>query len=190
MTKLYEPSASDQYRSFLFEDDLDEDLEWQDSYAPHLLASFGHSLATELTPLAIVLNPDEKKKKTADISLLGSNSLLVLSAKAHACLKDKLQPCGQFAPLASADECFIGFHVTRVLQDAVIWAASDYREQDAKKILYTPTLKQSSVEGNYVFMLQESQTRIYVSSTFFEDCERHGLTGIDWAQSKHINTSE
>lgn len=190
MSKIYEPATSDNYCTFIFKDDLDEDLEWADSHAPLLLDSFGKGLSAKLLPLDVIPNPDEKKKKTADISLLGSNSLLVLSAKACACLKDKLQPFGQFVPLASTDDYFTGFHVTRVLQDAVIWTASDYREQDARKTLYTPTLKQSHVEGNYVFLLQESQTRIYVSSAFFEDCEMHGLTGIDWAQSKHIHTTE
>ncbi|WP_212629405.1 hypothetical protein [Pseudomonas sp. KB-10] len=187
MRNIYEPTVSDKYRSFVFEDDLDDALEWKNSYAPLLLASFGAKLQSKLIPLAIVPNPDEKKKKFADISLLGSNSLLILSSKAYKCLKDRLCSSGQFVPLRTHSEEFIGFHVTCVINDAVIWERSKYREHDGARILYTPALKQSAVEAGYLFMLQESRTRIYASQDFYDACQEYKLSGIAWSNSKLID---
>lgn len=121
MSKVYEPAMSDNYRTFIFKEDLAEDLGWEDSYAPLLLDSFGKNLSTRLVPLDVIPNPDEKKKRTADISLLGSNSLLILKVSVYECLKDKLLPYGQFIPVANHSNDFMGFHVNRTVADAVIW---------------------------------------------------------------------
>lgn len=188
MSNIYEPAINDNYRTFIFKDDLDEDLEWEDSYAPLLLDSFGKNLSDKLVPLEVIPNPDEKKKRAADISLMGSNSLIILKASVYECLKDKLSPYGQLIPVANQGGDFVGFHVNRILVEAVIWESSDYREENGNRILYAPTLEQSVVEGNYIFMLQESKMRLYVSQDFFDDCQTYEFSGIDWAHSKEIRT--
>lgn len=188
MSKIYEPATSDNYCTFIFKDDLDEDLEWADSHTPLLLDSFGKNLSAKLVPLDVILNPEEKKKRTADISLLGSNSLLILKVSVYECLKDKLLPYGQFIPVANQSNDFMGFHVNRTVADAVIWELSDYREESGSRILYTPTLDQSAVNDHYIFMLQESRSRLYVSQGFFDDCQAYGFSGIDWVHSKNITT--
>lgn len=121
MSKIYEPATSDNYCTFIFKDDLDEDLEWADSHAPLLLDSFGKDLSARLAPLDVIPNPEEKKKRTADISLLGVNSLLILKVSVYKCLKDKLLPYGQFIHVANQSNDFMGFHVNRTVADAVIW---------------------------------------------------------------------
>lgn len=69
MSKVYEPAMSDNYRTFIFKEDLAEDLGWEDSYAPLLLDSFGKNLSTRLVPLDVIPNPDEKKKNCRYFSI-------------------------------------------------------------------------------------------------------------------------
>jgi hypothetical protein len=179
VTKFFQPISSEQYQSFVFEDDIEE-IDWHESYAPILQESFGKTLSSKLRPLRIIPNPQEhRKSRFADVSLLGAHSIIIFSFVAYEKLEHKLAPYGDFVPLKNADLPYIAFHVTNVISNAVIWEKSEYRETAVGgKILYKPTLDGCVVRDSYIFMLEESVTQIYLSEEFLADCKRYKLTGL------------
>ncbi|MCD5995952.1 AHH domain-containing protein [Pseudomonas sp. CDFA 602] len=179
MTQFFEPFSNERYQSFIFEEAL-KDIEWKDSSAPLLQESFGRALNEKLKPLSVIPNPEENKKnKIADISLLGANSIIILSSSAREHLEENLNPYGEFVPLKEQNSPYVGFHVNVVLSDSIVWEKSKYRETaNGYKIIYKPTLDSSVAGDRYIFMLEESTTRIYISDSFLADCKKFKLTGI------------
>ncbi|MDF2075684.1 hypothetical protein P2Q70_13960 [Pseudomonas mendocina] len=186
MKNIYQAAASDKHRSFIFEDNADDSVAWENCDAKYVLDHFGVPIPAEKLPMRIVHDPDEAKKRPADFNVLGSNSIIVLNVRALAALEEKLKPLGQFFPLQSPYSDYTGFHLTRVVENSVIWEKSKFREESGGRILYTPTLREGVVGCEYLFMIPEDKTTVFFSESLKIDIETHKLSGIDWAHSISI----
>ncbi|UFH49090.1 hypothetical protein [Pseudomonas sp. KNUC1026] len=184
MKKIYQVVVSDKHRSFTFEDNADDSVAWKDSDAKYVLDHFGTPMPAEKFPMRIAQDPAQAKKKSADVNILGADSIIVLSARALDILEEKLKPLGQFFPLHEPYIDYVGFHVTRVVENSVIWEMSKFREESGGRILYTPTLRAGVVAHEYLFMIPEDRTTLFFSDDFKKDVESHKLSGIDWTPVK------
>lgn len=103
-----------------------------------------------------------------------------LTAKSLEALRDLVEPHAEVLPLVSEDGQFFALNVT-TLAEALDYEHSEVKRfrdggvMDVKKHAFIPGL----VNGLPIFKLPEfSRSRVYVTDSFVERVQRHGLTGF------------
>lgn len=179
---FYALYSDDSYRDLIFNDDPEETLPWDQTYYAILRNMFGKSFAPDFSGFKLIENPDGKKRKRgADIFIVSASSIMVISNKALDILDRHLKNSTQLIKILPPMNGYQALHVTKVIADAVDWDKSDYRNSPNGRVLYTPSLKESKVQGEDIFMLHEDVTRIFFSDNLKKKCESADLKGVNFS---------
>ena len=184
------PGSDDKFQGFLFKDNLDEALHWDDTYAPILRAHFGKPFGNQYVPFQIIPNPDDKRRrKKIDCDRL--ENIFLLSKHAVNTIGDLLAPHGQFLEINCPLTGYIAFHTTTVIKDGVIWEKTKYEDGIGingpyRVIRGEPVLKAEKVSNRNIFMLAENIASFYISQAVKDRIEEAGLKGFLFENSPII----
>src|SRR3989339_394973 len=137
----------------------------------------GQSVKNDWKPFELEYSTEteaEKKLPKGDFPSLLSGDLLVFSPKAVDCLKDLLNPYGEFLPVNCDNDDYILFNVTNVI-DALDFEKSDVQcfthSNDIKNILKYVFIKEKVINEDIFRIKQMPQVDIFVNDKFVEIVE-------------------
>ena len=122
-----------------------------------------------------------RRKKTSDVHTMLS-PFLVFSERALDVLEPVLRDSGEILKIDAPIKDMYGFHVTRVIENAVDMDASKFKVYPQAAVFNKIFLLKSRLEGIDIFRLKESPVTVFVSERFRELVEKNKLKGFDFGE--------
>ncbi|MDN7847949.1 imm11 family protein [Burkholderia seminalis] len=120
-----------------------------------------------------------RRKKTSDVHAMLS-PFLVFSERALGVLAPVLHGSGEILQVEAPIKGVVGFHVTRVIENAVDLDASKFKIYPQATVFNKIYLLRSRIEGVDIFCLKESPATVFVSEHFRGLVEQNRLKGFDF----------
>lgn len=183
MTDIYVIGKDDKFPT-LVQDDSDRELTADNDFALRAssLEMHGVAFGQDYVPVKLkVANEDRKKKGASDVQT-HFMSCIIFSRKALEDLGDLLDGAGQILPVDSRYPDLLGFHVTRILRDAVDFDRSEYTVYPRGTLIRKTVMLEERVAGVSIFKIQEDPTRVFVSGDFRRRVEEKGLKGFSFSR--------
>ncbi|MCA8300993.1 hypothetical protein LGN24_05765 [Burkholderia seminalis] len=120
-----------------------------------------------------------RRKKTSDVHAMLS-PFLVFSERALGVLAPVLHGSGEILQVEAPIKGVVGFHVTRVIENAVDLDASKFKIHPQATVFNKIYLLRSRIEGIDIFRLKESPATVFVSEHFRGGVEQNRLKGFDF----------
>ncbi|MDR0244628.1 MAG: double-CXXCG motif protein [Burkholderia sp.] len=179
MNDIYGLRQGDEFQALVQVDD-DGEIAYDASVAIRATALCGQEFGEDYEPVKLTWGTS-RRKKTSDVQAMLS-PFLVFSEKAFDALAPLLQGSGQILPVEAPVEGMHGFHVTRVLEDAVDMEASKYKVYPQATVFNKIVILKNRVEGVDIFRLKESPETVFVSERFKSVVHEHKLKGFDFGE--------
>ncbi|WP_321790362.1 imm11 family protein [Burkholderia pyrrocinia] len=177
MSNVYGLRQDDAYQALVQVDD-DSEIAYDASVAIRATALCGQAFGVEYSPARLSWGTPLRKKDSDFQSML--SPFLIFSKKALDALAPFLQGSGELLPVEAPVDGMTGFHVTRVLEDAVDLEASKFKVYPQATVFNKIVLLESRVEGVDLFRLKEEPATVFVSERFKEAVESSKLKGFDF----------
>ncbi|WP_081262346.1 imm11 family protein [Ralstonia solanacearum] len=182
MTEIYVIGKDDKFPT-LVQDDSDGELIAENDFALRAgsIEMNGVEFGDDYLPVRLkIANEDRKKKGNSDVQT-HFMSFIILSRKAVEALSDLLDGAGQMLPIDDRYPDLQGFHVTRIVRDAVDFDRSEYVVYPRGTLIRKTVLLKERVEGVPIFKIQEDPTRVFISDVFRRQVEEKKLKGFSFA---------
>lgn len=137
----------------------------------------------------LVAGDNKKKSYKTDIST-ATNPFILFSENTWDSLKDILEPRGVLLDIIteSKRKKFFGYYPTNAIkQGALDLDLSDYTDYPNGKVVRVATLKESKIDKDYIFTIEESKIKIFVDDKFKKRVEEAGLNGFDFSYSVQLS---
>lgn len=115
---------------------------------------------------------------------------LVFSERAFDALAPLLRDGGEILQVEAPIKGMLGFHVTRVLENAVDMDASKFKVYPHATVFNKMCLLRSRIEGVDIFRLKESPATVFVSEVFKKLAEENKLKGFDFGGLVNISSQK
>ncbi|WP_082751471.1 imm11 family protein [Burkholderia sp. MSMB1459WGS] len=160
---------------------VDDDCEiaYDKSVAIRATTLCGRGFGRDYDPVKLTWGTS-RRKKTGDVHTMLS-PFLVFSERALDVLAPVLRDSGEILQVDAPIKDMSGFHVTRVIENAVDMAASKFKVYPRATVFNKIFLLKSQIEGVDIFRLKESPATVFVSERFRELVEQNRLKGFDFS---------
>lgn len=131
---------------------------------------------------------NKKKNYNFDISTFES-PFIIISEKVWLELKDILEPRGILLEIntPSKRKKFYGYYPTNVIYPSALNRKySEYTEYPNGLLIYKYVLDKDKIKDDYLFVVEESISDIFVTEKFKERVEKAGLLGFDFSGEVEI----
>ena len=131
---------------------------------------------------------NNKKNYNFDIST-ASSPFIIISEKAWLELKDILEPRGVLLEIntQSKRKKFYGYYPTNVINPSALNREySEYAEYPNGLLIYKYVLDEDKIKDDYLFVVEESISDIFVTEKFKERVEKAGLLGFDFSEEVEV----
>ncbi|WP_058034495.1 imm11 family protein [Burkholderia pseudomallei] len=180
MNSVYGLRQEDAFQALVQVDDEGE-IAYDASVAIRATALCGREFGSNFEPVKLSWGTP-RRNKTSDIQTMLS-PFLVFSAKAFDALAFLLEGSGQLLPVETPVEGMRGFHVTRVLEDAVDMKASKFKIYPQATVFNKIVLMVDRVRNVSIFRLKESPAAVFVSDQFKHAVQANKLKGFDFGDA-------
>ncbi|WP_157659959.1 imm11 family protein [Burkholderia ubonensis] len=187
MTEIYVLTKDDKFPT-LVQDDSQGQITAETDFAlcAASLDMHGKEFGSDYVPVKLkVADEDVRKKGVSDVQT-HFMSFLIFSEKALKSLADLLQGAGQTLPVDSRFPDLRGFHVTRIINDAVDFEHSQYVMYDKGPLIRKLALHEARIANIPIFKIHEDPTRIFVSGDFKKRVEQSKLKGFSFLRKIEI----
>lgn len=134
-----------------------------------------------------------KKNYQLDISSFGSG-LIIFSDKAITFLKEVLESCGQIVPIIteSKRKKFVGFYANKnIYNESIInLNKSEFNQCENNKVFRKIVLNHKYPKNDFMFVLVQDPTIVFVTEKFKHLVEKHDLKGFDFSEFREIEVSD
>lgn len=131
---------------------------------------------------------NKKKNYNFDISTF-ETPFIIISEKTWLELKDILEPRGILFEIntPSKRKKFYGYYPTNVIYPSALNRKySEYTEYPNGLLIYKYVLDEDKIKDDYLFVVEESISDIFVTEKFKERVEKAGLLGFDFSEEVKI----
>ncbi|MBT1538946.1 hypothetical protein B7R78_0018130 [Ralstonia solanacearum] len=182
MTEIYVIGKDDKFPT-LVQDESDGELTADNDFALRAgsIEMHGVKFGDDYLPIRLkIANEDRKKKGTSDVQT-HFMSFIILYRQAVEALSDLLDGAGQMLPIDDRYPDLQGFHVTRIVRDAVDFDRSEYVVYPRGTLIRKTVLLKERVADVPIFKIQEDPTRVFISDVFRRRVEEKKLKGFSFA---------
>lgn len=161
---------------------VDDDCEiaYDKSVAIRATALCGRGFGRDYDPVKLTWGTS-RRKKTSDVHTMLS-PFLVFSERALDVLAPVLRDSGEILQVDAPIKDMSGFHVTRVIENAVDMDASKFKVYPQATVFNKIFLLKSQIEGVDIFRLKESPAAVFVSERFRDLVGQNKLKGFDFGE--------
>ncbi|MCW3610288.1 hypothetical protein K6Y32_29655 [Burkholderia cenocepacia] len=160
--------------------DVDGEIAYDKSVAVRATALCGRGLGEDFDPVKLTWGTSHRKK-TSDVHTMLS-PFLVFSERALDALATVLRDSGEMLQVEAPIKDMFGFHVTRVIENAVDMDASKFKVYPQATVFNKIFILKSRIEGVDIFRLKENPATVFVSENFRGLVERNKLKGFDFGE--------
>lgn len=142
----------------------------------------------DLASFELRAGDNKKKNYNFDIST-ASSPFIIISEKTWLELKDILEPRGILFEIntPSKRKKFYGYYPTNVIYPSALNRKySEYTEYPNGLLIYKYVLNEDKIKDDYLFVVEESISDIFVTEKFKERVEKAGLLGFDFSEEVKI----
>ncbi|WP_322021163.1 MULTISPECIES: imm11 family protein [unclassified Burkholderia] len=179
MGNIYGMRQDEAFQPLVQVDD-DGEIEYDKSVAIRATALCGRGFGQDYDPVKLTWGTS-RRKKTSDVHTMLS-PFLVFSERAFDALAPLLDGSGEILQVEAPIKGMLGFHVTRMIENAVDMEASKFKVYPQATVFNKIYLLGSRIEGVDIFRLKESPATVFVSERFREFVERNKLKGFDFGE--------
>ena len=179
MGNIYGMRQDEAFQPLVQVDD-DGEIAYDKSVAIRATALCGRGFGQDYDPVKLTWGTS-RRKKTSDVHTMLS-PFLVFSERAFDALAPLLDGSGEILQVEAPIKGMLGFHVTRVIENAVDMDASKFKVYPQATVFNRIYLLGSRIAGVDIFRLKESPATVFVSERFREFVERNKLKGFDFGE--------
>ncbi|ARL38824.1 imm11 family protein [Burkholderia pseudomallei] len=179
MGNIYGMRQDEAFQPLVQVDD-DGEIAYDKSVAIRATALCGRGFGQDYDPVKLTWGTS-RRKKTSDVHTMLS-PFLVFSQRALDVLAPVLRGSGEILQVEAPTKDMFGFHVTRVVENAVDMDASKFKVYPQATVFNKIFLLKSRVEGVDIFRLKESPATVFVSERFRELVEQNKLKGFEFGE--------
>ncbi|HDR9074518.1 imm11 family protein [Burkholderia vietnamiensis] len=179
MGNIYGMRQDEAFQPLVQVDD-DGEIAYDKSVAIRATALCGRGFGEDYDPVQLTWGTSHRKK-TSDVHTMLS-PFLVFSERAFDALAPLIHDNGEVLQVEAPIKGMLGFHVTRVIENAVDMEASKFKVYPQATVFNKICLLGSRVEGVDIFRLKESPATVFVSERFRELVEQNKLKGFDFGE--------
>lgn len=143
------------------------------------------------SPVNFELQSSDNNRKNFNFDICTfASPFIIFSEKAWSALYDILNPIGiKFDIITqSKRKLFFGYYPLRYIQRGCLdLELSDYSVLPKGLIVREAVLKKSFINADYLFMIEESSSKIFVDEKFKKRVEEAGLIGFDFSYSVQLS---
>ncbi len=154
------------------------EIAYDKSVAIRATALCGRGFGRDYDPVKITWGTS-RRKKTSDVHTMLSPFLL-FSERALDVLAPVIRDSGEILQVEAPIKDMFGFHVTRVIENAVDMDASKFKVYPQATVFNKIFILKSRIEGVDIFRLKESPASVFVSERFRELVKQNELKGFDF----------
>ncbi|RQQ79206.1 hypothetical protein DF134_34880 [Burkholderia stagnalis] len=185
MSNIYGLRQDDAFQALVQVDD-DGEIAYDASVAIRATALCGQGFGPNFEPVKLSWGTP-RRKKTSDIQTMLS-PFLVFSVKAFDALAFLLEGSGEVLPVDAPVQGMRGFHVTRVLENAVDMEESKYKVYPQATVFNKIVLVEERVRNVAIFRLKESPATVFVSEQFKDAVQDNKLKGFDFGEAISLSS--
>ncbi|WP_353254895.1 imm11 family protein [Burkholderia anthina] len=179
MGNIYGMRQDEAFQPLVQVDD-DGEIPYDKSVAIRATALCGRGFGQDYDPVKLTWGTS-RRKKTSDVHTMLS-PFLVFSQRALDVLAPVLRDSGEILQVDAPVKDMFGFHVTRVIENAVDMDASRFKVYPQATVFNKIFILKSRIEGADIFRLKESPATVFVSERFRELVEQNKLKGFDFGE--------
>ncbi|MBN3724989.1 imm11 family protein [Burkholderia sp. Ac-20379] len=186
MNRIYSLRQDDAFQA-LVQIDGNGDIPYDTSVAIRATARCGQTFGADYEPVRLSWGAP-RRRKNGDIHTLLS-PFLVLSMRAFDALSLLLQGSGEVLPVDAPVAGMAGFHITRVLEDAVDMQKSAFKVYPQATVFNRIVLLERAVRDADIFRLRERPATVFVSDKFKDAVEANALKGFDFGEEVPLSSA-
>ncbi|OXI30491.1 hypothetical protein CFB89_25370 [Burkholderia sp. AU16741] len=179
MSNVYGLRQDEEFQPLVQVDDGVE-IAYDKSIAVRATALCGRGLGEDYDPVKLTWGTS-RRKKTSDVHTMLS-PFLVFSDRALDVLAPVLRDSGEILQVEAPIKDMFGFHVTRVIENALDIDASKFKVYPQATVFNKIFILKSRIEGADIFRLKESPATVLVSERFRGLVEQNKLKGFDFGE--------